>query len=217
MVKVLFSGFEPQWGTKKTPSGELAKVWASGSLKVDDVEVRAVVLPQLFDKSFEILSREAMNFQPHLILMWGATQKNDPIRLEQFAINIKNSSMGDNSRVPVHNIPIIPNAPAGYSTSIPLKQIIDNLKKDDIECVISNHAGTHTCNELSFRIYDWLTKKPFEYPVHALFIHSSYPNSFGIVEDSHFATATFEQLVKTSMQVIKYCADWYREKNAELP
>lgn len=148
--------------------------------------------------------------------MFGATQKNDPIRLEQFAINIKDSIMGDNSRIPINNIPIILGAAAGYCSTIPLKEILEGIKDEGVDSIISNHAGTHTCNELSFRVYDWLAKKPFPHYVGAVFIHVSFPNSFGVIEDHHWATATFEQLVKSSMCIIKAISAWYIKKNGPV-
>ena len=47
-MRFLITGFEPQFGIKKTPSGEIAKLWASGMISVPGVEVKAVVLPQVF-------------------------------------------------------------------------------------------------------------------------------------------------------------------------
>ena len=53
-MRILITGFDPQWGIKKTPSGEVAKLWANGDLQVPGIETHAVVLPQVFGKSAEM-------------------------------------------------------------------------------------------------------------------------------------------------------------------
>ena len=93
-MRCIITGFEAQYGIKRTPSGELAELWQSGALEVPGVEVKSLVLPQLFS-AHEILCTEIAAFKPNIVLMFGATQKNDPVRLERFAINIADSTMGD--------------------------------------------------------------------------------------------------------------------------
>lgn len=210
MTKVLLSGFEPQWGIKKTPSGELAKVWANGDVSIPGFSVRGIVLPQIFGKSSEILKNEAIRFKPDFILMYGASQHDSPIRYERFAINVIDTAMGDNNRIPIRDSSIIRGGPAAYETSIEILGMIEFLKSKGVNAIPSYHAGTHTCNELYYQITHWLSSNPFEHKVHACFIHCAFSNEFGVIEDRGFSTPSFSDIIKSSMETIQYLGNLTR-------
>jgi pyroglutamyl-peptidase len=216
-MRVLLSGFEPSWGIKRTPSGELAKVWAEGALAVEGVDVRSVVLPQLFGRSADMLWSDVVAFRPHAILMFGATQKNDPIRLERFAINVENSPMGDNSRIPVKERPVIHSGPPAYEGTLPAAWLVDRLKEAGVDAKPSYHAGTHTCNSIFYHIMHRLHISPIGHPVGAGFIHVSFPNEFGVIEDRLWSTATFPGIVKGSVALIEQVRNWYVSQYGNPP
>ena len=208
-MKCLITGFEAQYGIKKSPSGELATLWQSGSLKIPGVEVKSVVLPQLFS-AHEILCTEITSYKPNILLMFGATQKNDPVRIERFAINIIDTTMGDNSQIPIRNSKILLNGPAAYESSLPCALLAQGLSKEGVSSVESHHAGTHTCNCLLYNMMHWLGQNDIGHPVGAAFVHVSFPDSFGVVEDRHWGTEGFQGIVKASMKLISITATWYK-------
>ncbi len=209
-MRVIVSGFDPIWGIKKTPSGELAKLWEEGSLKVPGVEVMGVVLSQKFEKCTEELCSEISSFKPHIVLMYGATQRNDPIRLERFAVNVEHSPMGDNTKIPVKERHIVKGGPAAYESTLPIHDLVETLNAEGIECKPSYHAGTHTCNSLMYGVLHWLQANPMEHPIAAGFVHISFPNDFGVIEDESWSTSTFSGIVQSSLSLVKATTDWYR-------
>jgi pyroglutamyl-peptidase len=217
-MRVLITGFEPQWGLKKTPSGELAKLWATGDLVIPGIETHGVVLPQVFGKSAEITIAEIQTFDPQVVLMFGATMHNDPVRLERFAVNVESSVMGDNTRIPVvPDRPILPGGPAGYESTLPIHWLVDHLNAVGVDCKVSFHAGTHTCNSLMYHVMHYLAAKPHPMPVIAGFIHVPFPNEFGIMEDALWTTATFEGIVQASVGLVQKTRDWYQDKYGPVP
>jgi len=216
-MRVLISGFEPIWGIKKTPSGELAKLWAEGPLTVEGVDVRAIVLPQVFGRSADILWGEALSFKPHAILMFGATQHNDPMRLERFAINVEKSPMGDNTRVPVKERPVVHSGPPAYEGTLPTAWIVERLKEAGVDSKPSYNAGTHTCNSLFYHIMHRLALQPMAHPVGASFVHVSFPNEYGVIEDELWTTATFPGIVKASVALVEQVRNWYQAQHGDRP
>src|SRR5512135_222996 len=217
-MRVLITGFEPQWGIKKTPSGEVAKLWASGDIQVPGIETHGVVLPQVFGKSAEIAIAEIQTFNPQAVLMFGATMHNDPVRLERFAINCKASVIGDNTRIPV--VPdrnIVQGGPAGYESTLPVYWLMDHLNAQGIDCKVSYHAGTHTCNSLMYHVLHFLANRPHPMPIIAGFVHVPFPNEFGVIEDSLWTTATFEGIVQASVGLVQKVRDWYTDKYGPVP
>jgi pyroglutamyl-peptidase len=207
-MRCIITGFEAQYGIKRTPSGELAELWQSGALEVPGIEVKSLVLPQLFS-AHEILCTEIAAYKPHIVLMSGATQKNDPVRMERFAVNIIDSTMGDNSKIPTRDSKIVLNGPAAYESSLPCKFLADELTKIGVSAVASYHAGTHTCNCILYNVMHWLTNNNIGHPVAAGFTHYSFPDSFGVVEDRHWGTEDFQGVVNASLKLVELASKWY--------
>lgn len=208
-IRILITGFDPIWGIKKTPSGELAKQWKSGALQISGVATKALVLPQVFGKSTEIVCGEIQSWQPHVVLMFGATQKNDPIRLERFAINVERTPMGDNTRIPVQDRPVVRGGPPAYESNLPIGYLIDTLESSDINAKASYFAGTHVCNSILYGVMHWLAHNPTSSPTVAGFIHVSFPNEYGVIEDEHWTTSSFQGIIQASIVLISACAKWY--------
>lgn len=211
-MKAIITGFEPIWGIKKTPSGEVAKLWADGSVSVPGVEVKGLVLPQQFGLCTRMLSTEIDEFQPHFVIMYGATQHNDPVRLERFALNVERSPMGDNTRIPVKERPVITGGPSAYESTIPVHHLVDRLKAAGVDSKASFHAGTHTCNSIMYGILHHIKVAPQAHPVLAGFVHVSFPNEYGVVEDELWTTSSFSGVVRSSIALIKETAAWYKDQ-----
>ena len=208
-MRCLVTGFEPIFGIKRTPSGELAKLWSSGSLSVPDVDVKSIILPQLFGVAAQRTCTEILSYRPHLVIMFGATQHNDPIRLERFAINIKNTTMGDNSRIPIRSAKISTDGPSAYEASWSCRDIVDALGPLGINAIESFHAGTHVCNDQLYLVMKWLSENDIGHPVGAGFVHVSFPDEFGVVEDRNWHTSGFSGIVDASIKIINAASEWY--------
>lgn len=206
-MRVLITGFEPQFGIKKTPSGELAKLWQSQLISVPGVDVDAIVLPQIFGMASEITCSKIMEFSPDVVLMYGATQHNSPVRLERFAVNVRDSPMGDNSMIPVIDQSIVNGGPAAYETTLPVLELSEAMKAEGVNTIVSYHAGTHVCNDQMYLVLRWLQEKGLSQKVAAGFIHISFPNEFGVVEDRGWKTAGFDGIVDSSIKLVRILSE----------
>lgn len=181
-MKMLMTGFEPAPGIDRTPSGELAKLWASEQM-VDGLEVRSVVVPQVFRVCTRAAIAEIVSFKPDFILMYGAVPSNDAVRIERFFLNVEHTSMGDNSRIPVHDRTIVPGGPAAYETTLPYDFLLSKLEEADVRSRLSYFPGTHTCGSIGFGVLDFLARSGLRIPCG--FVHVPFPIefAFGIAED----------------------------------
>lgn len=216
-MRILLSGFEPGFGIKKNPSEELAKLWSAGEVSVENVDVKAAVLPQLFGKSADILWSDIVAWKPHSVLMFGATQHNDPIRLERFALNVEKTLMGDNTRIPVKERPAVHSGPLAYECSLPVHWLVEKLGESGIDAKPSYHAGTSIYNSIFYNIMHKLSCHPIEHPVGVGFIYVPTPSEFGVVEDGMRPASTFPGIVKASMVLVKQVRNWYLSKHGNLP
>lgn len=181
-MKMLMTGFEPAPGIDRTPSGELAKLWAS-EVMVEGLEVRSVVVPQVFRVCTRAAIAEIVSFKPDFILMYGAVPSNDAVRIERFFLNVEHSQMGDNTRVPVHDRRIVQDGPAAYETTLPYDFLLQRLDEAGVRSRLSYHAGVHTCNSISTGVLDFLARSGLRIPCG--FVHVPFPIefAFGIAED----------------------------------
>lgn len=216
-MRILISGFEPSWGIKRTPSGDLAKLWSMGDIHIEGVEIRAVILPQVFGKSADILWADIVSWKPHVVLMFGATQHNNPMRIERFALNIEKSPMGDNTRIPVKERPVVHSGPPAYECSLPVNWLVENLTELGVDVKSSYYSGTHTCNSIFYHIMHRLANNQIGHPVGAGFMHISFPNEYGVIEDEFWTTATFPGIVKASVNLVEQVRNWYLSQYGDTP
>ncbi len=209
-MRALITGFEPIWGIKRTPSGDLAKLWQDGSLAINGLEVQSLILPQVFGRCTEITCQAIRSFNPNFILMFGATQKNDPIRLERFAVNVERTPMGDNTKIPVlPDRPVLRGGPAAYESTLPIHWLIQALETEGVSCKASYSAGTHTCNSLMYGVLHFLAMTQIQ--AHAGFIHVPFPNEYGVIEDELWTTEPFDGIVKASLTLVEKMQLWFEQ------
>lgn len=214
-MKLLMTGFEPAIGIRRTPSGELAKLWASEDL-LDGAEVRAVVLQQVFRTCVKQACVEIDAFRPDCVLMYGAVPTNDFVRVERFALNVEHTVMGDNTKIPVHDRPIVQGGPAAYETTLPYERLLGALDAGGVRARLSFHAGTHTCNDLMYGVLHYL-RETGRSAVPAGFIHVPFPMelAFGVVEEEA-GLMRWSEIRRASVIVAQAMAEYLSERPPPL-
>lgn len=187
-MKVVVTGFQPMWGLTRSPSGELANAVCE-SKKAEGLEIFSMILPQEFHKSFFMMER-ILEKKPEVVIMLGAMMKNEPPHLENFAVNIEHSLLGDNTKIPVFHRKIAQDGPAAYTTNVDVSGLLKHTSQF-MSGKISYHAGTHVCNSLYYKVLHKVSTEGMN--TKAIFIHVPFPNSFGVIEGEP-STPSFQQL-----------------------
>jgi pyroglutamyl-peptidase len=166
-MRILVTGFEPFASSPINPSEQVvhrlvehppAGVAFTGVvLAVDASHAPVQLLTQL----------EAM--QPDVVVCFGEANGRSCISLEQIAINLLDFRIPDNCGKQISNQPVIPKAPDGYFTSLPLAAIQVTLQEHDIPVERSLSAGTYLCNQIFFTVMHWRASHGLTFP--AGFIH----------------------------------------------
>ncbi len=203
-MKLLLTGFQPGFGIKRTPSGEIVKLWQDGSLFIPGVDITTLVLPQLFDQAAELVINEINSFQPDVVLMLGATQGPDPVKFERFAINVMHTTGGDNSRIPIEDKPVLVGGPSAYESNFPFDGVINKLAEKHLYATKSFHAGTHVCNAVLYSVLHHVKTKQLKTVVG--FSHMRFPDDFGVIESHYGVGVSFSSLVDIYTEVIKILA-----------
>lgn len=148
-TKVLLTGFEPFGQLSENPSQVVAE--ALSKQEWADAEVRHLILPVEFVAARDCL----INFYqggwiPDIIIHLGVAKSRDTITLERFAVNLMDTTKGDNAGYFPDEIPVLAGAPMAYQTTIPCKRIVQHLKDNGYSAKLSNSAGTYVCNAVLF-------------------------------------------------------------------
>lgn len=157
--KILITGFEKFSEHAHNPSGQLLK--DIEALKLSHIET--LLLPVSYKRCFETVLPKLISINPDVVIATGLAADRDFIALERVAINCESARIPDNDEDRAIERPISMNGPTAYFSSLPIKNIEQELEEKNINIKISNSAGTYVCNSLMYKLLDFSVKsKPVE-------------------------------------------------------
>jgi len=147
MEKILITAFDPFGGETVNPA--LMAVTALPD-EMNGVKIIKQKLPTVFGKSADVLLSVLKGECPDAVICVGQAGGRAGISIERVAINIDDANIADNDgNKPTDKI-IVENGLAAYFSTLPLKNIIQNLHKAEIPASVSNTAGTFVCNHVMY-------------------------------------------------------------------
>lgn len=166
-MRVLLTGFEPFGGDAVNSSQETVKAVACDEF--EDVDVVTGILPVSFKRVEEAICGLIDEAEPDVMIMLGQSGKSDYIKIERVALNLMDSSKGDNDGYLPDEETICLDAPQAYLTQLPVKMLRDVLIQNGIPAKASNSAGLYVCNRTYFAALHHIAKTGID--TKAVFIH----------------------------------------------
>ena len=168
-MKLLLTAFEPFGGETMNPAQEAVRLVPDRVGGVDIVKAELpVVFGQAMDKAAEIIARE----KPDAVLCIGQAGGRAAITPERVAINVDDASIPDNAGNQPIDRPIVPEGPAAYFSTLPVKAMVEAIRQAGLPASLSNSAGTYVCNHLMYGVLHLLATR---YPgVLGGFMHVPY-------------------------------------------
>ncbi|MED3720653.1 pyroglutamyl-peptidase I [Geobacillus stearothermophilus] len=170
MKKVLVTGFDPFGGETVNPSLEAVKQAAGWKTDRYIVEVRE--LPTVFGKSLVILHDAIMQVDPDVVICVGQAGGRADISVERVAVNINDARIPDNEGQQPIDEPVVPSGPVGYWSTLPVKAIVEALRRHGIPASVSYTAGSFVCNHVFYGLMHYITQS--KKPIRGGFIHIPY-------------------------------------------
>lgn len=164
MRTVLVTGFEPFGGDSRNPSADIAR--ALHGREVEGRLLHGAVLDCIFGESLAELGRLLEGIRPDAVVCLGVATNRHAITPERIAINIDDARIPDNAGHQPVDQRVVPDGPAAYWSTLPVKAILSALEVRGIPARISESAGTFVCNHVFFGL------------MHALREHSEIPAGF---------------------------------------
>lgn len=144
MKTVLLTGFEPFGGEGLNPSEEISR--QLHGVIIARHRVVGGLLPCVFGAAIRELKHLIKLHEPVLVVGVGQAGGRAEITPERVAINMDDARMADNAGQQPVDRPIVKEGPAAYWSTLPIKAIVQALRKRDIPAAVSQTAGTFVCN-----------------------------------------------------------------------
>ena len=169
---VLLTGFEPFGGESVNPSWEIAR--ALDGWVCEGRTVRAVRLPCAFGDALRTLDGALAAHRPELVVCLGQAGGRAEISIERAALNVDDARIPDNlGRQPI-DAAVVPEGPAAYFSTLPIKALAHDLRGAGIVAAVSNTAGTFVCNHVFYALMHRLATTPALARARGGFVHVPY-------------------------------------------
>lgn len=190
-MKLLLTAFDPFGGEPVNPALEAVKLTAD---QIGEVEVVKLEVPTVFRKSITIVAEAIEREQPDAVLCVGQAGGRYDLTPERVAINLDDARIKDNEGNQPIDTPIFEDGEPAYFATLPIKAMVQYIRKAGIPASISNTAGTFVCNHLMYGVLYTLAKK---YPgVRGGFMHVPFIPSQVINRSAPAPSLSIELIAK---------------------
>ncbi|MGW7447754.1 pyroglutamyl-peptidase I [Kitasatospora sp. NPDC054795] len=149
MIRVLLTAFEPFGRDPLNSSLEAGRLVAAGPPA--GVALEFAGLPWAFGDSIAELRRAVARFEPDLVIATGQGGNRPDLTVERVAINLDDAvRTADRKGHQPLDQPVVPDGPAAYFSSLPVKACVEAVQQAGIPATVSHTAGTHLCNHVFY-------------------------------------------------------------------
>lgn len=148
MLTILLTGFEPFDGAADNPSLHLARTVAA---EPASARLRAEILPVTYAGAGPALERALDRHAPDVLLSLGLAGGRAELCVERVAVNLADARIADNAGEWRIDSPVVPDGPAAYFATVPVKAIAAAMRGAGVPARVSDSAGTFLCNHVFYR------------------------------------------------------------------
>ncbi|MFO3664994.1 pyroglutamyl-peptidase I [Anaerococcus sp. ENR0831] len=188
-MKILVTGFDPFGGEPTNPAIESVK-------RIDDniegAEIIKLEIPTVFHKAADVVEEKIKEVKPDVVLSIGQAGGRYGITVERVAINQDDARIEDNEGKQPIDVAIREDGAPAYFSTLPIKAMVEEIKKEKLPASVSNTAGTFVCNHIMYQDL-YLAEKYGD--IKAGFIHVPFLTE-QVVDKKDTASMSLEDIVK---------------------
>ena len=166
-MRVLLTGFEPFGGSQVNPSGQVVHTLARDG--VPGVTLHSAILPVDRQGGPATRLNAVRALHPDAILCLGEAMRRMAISIERVALNLLDYRIADNAGHQAVDEPIVPDGPAAYFVTLPVRAMLEAVRAAGIPAELSLSAGAFLCNQVTYELLHYLTTHQLDIP--AGFVH----------------------------------------------
>ena len=149
MKKLLITGFDPFGGEAVNPSWEAVRQLSE---EIGSYRLTRLQIPTVFEKAAQTVLDVAAQLNPHVILCIGQAGGRSAVTPEAVAINLREARIADNEGVQPINTPVVPEGPAAYFTTVPVREMVAAIQTAGLPAALSLSAGAFVCNDVLYTL-----------------------------------------------------------------
>ena len=208
-MKILVTGFDPFGGEETNPAIESVK-------RIDDniegAEVIKLEIPTVFHKASDVVEAKIKEVKPDVILSVGQAGGRYGITVERVAINEDDARIEDNEGNQPIDVKIREDGAPAYFASLPIKAMVEEIKKENIPASVSNSAGTFVCNHIMYQDL-YLAEKYGD--IKAGFIHVPFLTE-QVVDKPNTASMSLDDIVRGLNAAIRAIVKYDDKKDLNI-
>lgn len=147
--RLLMTGFDAFGGQGINPS------WLAVSQlpdRIGNFVLRKLQIPTVFSNAAQAVLDEAAEFLPDVILCTGQAGGRSAVTPERIAVNIRDARIPDNAGNQPSGEFAVPDGPAAYFSTVPVKEMAQAIRDAQIPGTVSNSAGAFVCNDVMYTL-----------------------------------------------------------------
>ena len=200
-MKILLTGFEPFGGETVNPAQEAVALVKE---EIKGAQVVKCYVPVVFGKAIETVHAAMVKENPDVVFCIGQAGGRFEVTPERVAINCDDARIPDNEGNQPVDQPVFADGANAYFSTLPIKKMVEYMKKANVPAAISNTAGTYVCNHLMYGVRYYIEK---EFPntiggfMHVPFLHEQ------VMTKANTASLSKEDVVKAIEASIEAIVD----------
>ena len=115
---------------------------------IEGAEIIKLEIPTVVHKSLQVIREAIQKHDPDMILSIGQAGGRSDLTVERVGINIDDCRITDNEGNQPIDEPVFADGDAAYFSNLPIKAMVNEIRKNKIPASISNSAGTFVCNHV---------------------------------------------------------------------
>lgn len=157
MKKVLLTGFQPFGGEIVNPAWVAVKE-LTGKIILGH-EIVTGEIPVVRYAALIATERLIEEYQPEIVINVGQAGGALVMRVERIGINCDDYSIPDNAGNQPMGEPVVPEGPAAYFVTLPIKAMVKEMNGANVPAEVSNSAGTYLCNHVCYGVSHLAARK----------------------------------------------------------
>lgn len=149
MKQLLITGFDPFGGESINPSWEAVKELPD---HIGEYQITKLEIPTVFGVAAGKILTAAAELKPDVILSVGQAGGRKAITPEVIGINLQEAGIPDNAGNQPVNQPVVPGGPDGYFSTVPIRDMVNTIRLEDIPAALSYSAGAFVCNDVLYTL-----------------------------------------------------------------
>ena len=208
-MKILVTGFDPFGGEETNPAIESVKRIDEN---IEGAEIIKLEIPTVFYKASDVVEAKIQEVKPDVILSVGQAGGRYGITVERVAINEDDARIEDNEGNQPIDVKIREDGAPAYFASLPIKAMVEEIKKENIPASVSNSAGTFVCNHIMYQDL-YLAEKYGD--IKAGFIHVPFLTE-QVVDKPNTASMSLDDIVRGLNAAIRAIVKYDDKKDLNI-